>query len=521
MVICVTGMHRSGTSAVIRMLQLCGVYLGEPDELYGPAPDNPAGHWENKAIVDIDERILAALGGAWDLPPAAADGWQLSAALEPLRQEAASTLAALGEAGECGFKDPRLSLTLPFWRHLAPELRVVVCVRDPREIAQSLAARGSYSSQLFGQTLWQTYYESILRHTAPNERIVVSYEALARDPGSELGRLVAGLGLSVDGPSLRAAVASFEPALRRSMAPAMADGYASNAVERLYRLLQEEAQTRVRPATSGPAPYAHVRPTPDAETSNAVWHSDNLLEVGGVRFRVTIDPSEYTAWTSTGRDFVLAKHRSMIEALLAAARGRRVKNIVDIGVFKGGSVALYDRFFEPDRLAAIEYHAEPVAALDDYIREHGRADAVRMCYGVNQADQPRLARIADEHFPLNNIDLVVDDASHFYDETKASFNVLFPRIRPGGLYVIEDWAWAHWPRDVWQADGGPWKDKPALSNLAVELLLTCASDSGAVGAMRTSAAMLIIERGGAKLNPADFDISRRFLTRGREFVRQL
>jgi hypothetical protein len=44
------------------------------------------------------------------------------------------------------------------------------------------------------------------------------------------------------------------------------------------------------------------------------------------------------------------------------------------------------------------------------------------------------------------LDLVIDDASHIYGPTKASFQALFPLLRPGGLYLIEDWAWAHWPR---------------------------------------------------------------------------
>ena len=48
-----------------------------------------------------------------------------------------------------------------------------------------------------------------------------------------------------------------------------------------------------------------------------------------------------------------------------------------------------------------------------------------------------LSELADE------LDLVVDDASHTYEETKTSFELLFPLLSPGGIYVIEDWSWAH------------------------------------------------------------------------------
>jgi hypothetical protein len=43
------------------------------------------------------------------------------------------------------------------------------------------------------------------------------------------------------------------------------------------------------------------------------------------------------------------------------------------------------------------------------------------------------------------VDLVIDDASHLYPFTKGSFETLFPRLRPGGLYIIEDWSWDCWP----------------------------------------------------------------------------
>ena len=62
--ILVTGMHRSGTSAVTRVLGLLGCTL--PRVVTDSAPDNERGFWENPAIRDLNDRILASAGSAWD-----------------------------------------------------------------------------------------------------------------------------------------------------------------------------------------------------------------------------------------------------------------------------------------------------------------------------------------------------------------------------------------------------------------------------------------------------------------------
>jgi hypothetical protein len=49
-----------------------------------------------------------------------------------------------------------------------------------------------------------------------------------------------------------------------------------------------------------------------------------------------------------------------------------------------------------------------------------------------------------QHYVSDNWDLVIDDAAHVYGQTKRSFECLFPTLAPGGLYIIEDWAWEHW-----------------------------------------------------------------------------
>jgi hypothetical protein len=86
---------------------------------------------------------------------------------------------------------------------------------------------------------------------------------------------------------------------------------------------------------------------------------------------------------------------------------------------------------------------ETVANLESFLDAHRLRDRVRPYYGVDQADRDRLATIVAEEFEGDPIDLVIDDASHLLDPTRASFEVLFPRLRTSGLFVIEDWAWEH------------------------------------------------------------------------------
>src|SRR6185503_9293884 len=71
--------------------------------------------------------------------------------------------------------------------------------------------------------------------------------------------------------------------------------------------------------------------------------------------------------------------------------------------------------------------------------------------------------------------------------------------RPGGLYVIEDWAWAHWseyqhPRHRWAAD-------EALTTLIVELIEALGTSMTFISNATIFQGFAVIERGGAELDP--------------------
>ena len=62
--ILVLGMHRSGTSALTRVLNLYGAAL--PRRMIPPNPNNEKGYWEPKVIVRIHDELLSAAGSRWD-----------------------------------------------------------------------------------------------------------------------------------------------------------------------------------------------------------------------------------------------------------------------------------------------------------------------------------------------------------------------------------------------------------------------------------------------------------------------
>lgn len=200
--VCVLGMSRSGTSLTARLLGLLGVYLGPEEELLGgdlrqiPARDhakataaNPEGFWEHYRLMRISEAILRSFGGSWRDPPPLPPGWERSAQLDPLREQAGAILAeSFGGHGLWGWKDPRISLTLPFWRTLVPDPRCVVCLRNPLDVAASLERRDGMPIAR-SLALWRVYVSAALAATSGHPRLLVPYEGFFAEPSALAGRL--------------------------------------------------------------------------------------------------------------------------------------------------------------------------------------------------------------------------------------------------------------------------------------------------------------------------------------------
>ena len=214
-VVIIGGMHRSGTSFAARAVELLGVSLGRPEGLLAPGSDNPAGYWENRAVQELDDELLAHLGGSWDHPPVLDPGWADREDLAPFVVRAVAILdrdfAAEVTVGPVAFKDPRLSLLVPFWRRVAPVRTTVVLVRDPRDVAASLVARNAMREPE-AAVLWLRYLLA-LAHDDPGH-LLVTHGAFFADLDATLDLIAAHLGRPAPDAAARAAVrAHLDPSL--------------------------------------------------------------------------------------------------------------------------------------------------------------------------------------------------------------------------------------------------------------------------------------------------------------------
>lgn len=242
------------------------------------------------------------------------------------------------------------------------------------------------------------------------------------------------------------------------------------------------------------------------------------LVVDGVEF-----VSGYVAESAPDRFYILKPMR-LIERYRELAEFAHGGRVLELGIAEGGSAALLALWADPVMLATLDNEPTPLVALDDFARAHGFADRLRPFFGVDQGDRARVAEIADTEFAGEPIDFVIDDASHSYWPTRASFETLFPRLRPGGRYVIEDWE-----ADVAMADAvrialrdpssahherakaafakppedRPRTDRVSLTRLVPELVVLAGGQSGTVADISINKSFISVTKGDVALDPTD------------------
>lgn len=202
--IVVTGMHRSGTSLVCRLLAQLGVSFGDPAQHYPADRWNPDGYYEDRAVMDLNSRIvtgwprnrsrLAAF--AAKLAYLRMPGDAAIARRAARQQTALRALAARFRDG--AVKDPRFCLTLRFWLDAAAVSHVVVCLRHPAAVVASLARRDRLPPALAAR-FFAWHVDRLLAQLPAGRAVFVDIARLAVEPG-ELDALRRAVGRAA-GPS--------------------------------------------------------------------------------------------------------------------------------------------------------------------------------------------------------------------------------------------------------------------------------------------------------------------------------
>jgi hypothetical protein len=184
-------MHRAGTSALTRVINLLGVDLGS--DFLEPAADNPAGYWEHRVTYHIHERMLNALGRTWHTLFPFPQAWWKDEVIDPYRKQIVRALQQdFSESPLWGIKDPRMCRLMPLWKDVLQELECdpyfIITFRHPQEVAASLAARDGFSEDK-SLLLWLIHFIESERETRGFPRVFVSFDSLMEDWSTEVGRI--------------------------------------------------------------------------------------------------------------------------------------------------------------------------------------------------------------------------------------------------------------------------------------------------------------------------------------------
>ncbi len=194
-VLALTGCHRSGTSALARLLKSSSLDIG--DHLIGSGIGNTDGHYEDLEIVSIHNTILNDNGRSWQVerefvPYVASDIWQEMKSLVSRRSRSKPIW---------GFKDPRTCLFLGLWQHLIPDLKTVGIFRPAADVIWSMERRSYLDLQAerrvddlessnfwtkpdLGARVWTTHNKALLRWQSSHreQSVLLAFEDLANGP---------------------------------------------------------------------------------------------------------------------------------------------------------------------------------------------------------------------------------------------------------------------------------------------------------------------------------------------------
>jgi hypothetical protein len=151
--------------------------------------------------------------------------------------------------------------------------------------------------------------------------------------------------------------------------------------------------------------------------------------------------------------YKMEHYLDLYHRLLGPWQGRSDITFLEIGIFEGGSIGMWKGFFGPGAKLVF-------ADIDPACRRFDEP-GIEIEIG-DQADPGFLKALGAAHGPF---DLIIDDGGHMMHQQKASFSHLWPHLKDGGLYVVEDSHTSYWP-----GFGGGFRNPASMIESAKDLV---------------------------------------------------
>lgn len=235
-----------------------------------------------------------------------------------------------------------------------------------------------------------------------------------------------------------------------------------------------------------------------------IWQEDRML-LDDLVFR--LEQVKKEDW-ELGKDcFLFYKNKGLIDfyqKFWSKNPNFKAQNLFELGLWDGGSVAFWFEILQPKKHVGIDLKKRGDSEyFQKYIKSRQLENRIKTYWHTNQANAGKLRKIVKNEFNNELLDLVIDDASHLYEPTKVSFETLFPLLRPGGLYIIEDWAWWHW-----KGLEKTFLGQTPLSKLIFELVEVAGSSRNIIENIVVYRNFTVIERGkDDRIKEGDFKIA--------------
>jgi hypothetical protein len=204
----VLGMHRSGTSAFTRVLNLLGLDLSQ--DLMSAQRENRHGFWESIELQELHNQALASCDSWWGDWRSVPRQWFESDSCRLFSNRIVGILKRdFANSAMFVVKDPRICRLAPLWlqtlAHLDIEPLVIMPVRHPIEVSASLAMRNGFDP-LISNLLWLRHVLDVERYTRGVVRSLVTFDGLMSNWRSTVRKI--GDDLQIEWPIVPASVAA-------------------------------------------------------------------------------------------------------------------------------------------------------------------------------------------------------------------------------------------------------------------------------------------------------------------------